>query len=144
VHEIILQFDDGSRLSRLRRVHIFIECTVIAHTICSEILQSIAASIKDLSHEMKSAVAALTEMLQLSMTSTDSRIALLHTQCTLRCFPDIAIYLCYQRDAKHQLTVSTVLSRLRHAVCLSRLCCEPDVRVFVRLSVTLVDCDHVA
>ena len=46
-------------------------------------LQSIAASIKDLSHEMKAAVAALRETLQLSMTSTDSSIAQLLTQCTL-------------------------------------------------------------
>jgi len=46
-------------------------------------LQSIAASIKDLSHEMKSAIAALRETLHLSMTSTDSSIARLLTQRTL-------------------------------------------------------------
>jgi len=45
-------------------------------------LQSIAASIKDLSHEMKSGIAALRETLQLSMTSTDSSIAQLITQRT--------------------------------------------------------------
>jgi len=46
-------------------------------------LQSIAASIKDLSHEMKSAIAAFRETLHLSMTSTDSSIARLLTQRTL-------------------------------------------------------------
>jgi len=38
-------------------------------------LSGIAGSIKDLSHEMKSAIMALKETLQLNMTSTESHIA---------------------------------------------------------------------
>jgi len=57
-------------------------------------LSGIAGSIKDLSHEMKSAVMALKETLQLNMTSTESRIAQRKTSHYVWLFLICTVFTC--------------------------------------------------